>query len=61
MLKKQDLGINPHEANNGSSDQSLTGIGGPRVTLDSHNVLRLSYGTLRLLEKKTLRPGRTLE
>ena len=33
MLKKQDLGINPHVANNGSRDQSLTGIGGPRVTL----------------------------
>ena len=31
MLKKQDLGINPHVANNGSRDQSLTGIGGPRV------------------------------
>ena len=33
MLKKQDLGINPHVAKNGSRDQSLTGIGGPRVTL----------------------------
>ena len=33
MLKKQDLGINPYVANNGSRDQSLTGIGGPRVTL----------------------------
>ena len=31
MLKKQDLGINPYVANNGSRDQSLTGIGGPRV------------------------------
>ena len=36
MLKNQDLGINPYVANNGSRDQSLTGIGGPRVyvTLD---------------------------
>ena len=33
MLKKQDLGINPYVVNNGSRDQSLTGIGGPRVTL----------------------------
>ena len=33
MLKKQDLGINPHVTKNGSRDQSLTGIGGPRVTL----------------------------
>ena len=33
MLKKRDLGINPYVANNGSRDQSLTGIGGPRVTL----------------------------
>ena len=33
MLQKQDLGINPHVANNGSRDQTLTGIGGPRVTL----------------------------
>ena len=32
-LKKQDLGINPYVANNGSRDQSLTGIGGPGVTL----------------------------
>ena len=31
MLKKQDLGINPHVPKNGSRDQSLTGIGGPRV------------------------------
>ena len=31
MLKKQDLGINPYVANNGYRDQSLTGIGGPRV------------------------------
>ena len=31
MLKKQDLGINPHVPNNCSRDQSLTGIGGPRV------------------------------
>ena len=31
MLKKQNLGINPYVANNGSRDQSLTGIGGPRV------------------------------
>ena len=31
MLKKQDLGINPYVPNNGSRDQSLTGIGGPRV------------------------------
>ena len=31
MLKKQDLGINPYVSNNGSRDQSLTGIGGPRV------------------------------
>ena len=31
MLKKQDLGINPYVANNGSRDQSLTGIGGLRV------------------------------
>ena len=31
MLKKQVLGINPYLANNGSRDQSLTGIGGPRV------------------------------
>ena len=31
MLNKQDLGINPYVANNGSRDQSLTGIGGPRV------------------------------
>ena len=35
MLKKQDLGINPYVVNNGSRDQSLTGIGGPRVTLVS--------------------------
>ena len=33
MLTRQDLGINPHVAKNGSRDQSLTGIGGPRVTL----------------------------
>ena len=33
MLKKQDIGINPHIANNGSKDQFLTGIGGPRVYL----------------------------
>ena len=32
-LKKQDLGINPYVANIGSRDQSLTGIGGPRVAL----------------------------
>ena len=31
MLKKQDIGINPYVPNNGSRDQSLTGIGGPRV------------------------------
>ena len=31
MLKKQDLGINPYLAKNGFRDQSLTGIGGPRV------------------------------
>ena len=34
MLKKQDLGINPHVPNNGSRDQSLTGIGGPRVYVE---------------------------
>ena len=33
MLKKHYIGINPHVANSGSRDQSLTGIGGPRVTL----------------------------
>ena len=33
MLKKQDIGINLNAANNGYRDQSLTGIGGPRVTL----------------------------
>ena len=33
MLKKQDIGINPHIANNGSKDQFLTGIGGPQVYL----------------------------
>ena len=27
-------GINPHVANNGSRDQSLTGIRGPRVYMD---------------------------
>ena len=32
MLKKQDIGINPHVANKDSRDQSVTGIGGPRVT-----------------------------
>ena len=31
MLIKQDVGINPYVANNGSRDQSLTGIGGPWV------------------------------
>ena len=31
MLIKQDVGINPYVANNGSRDQSLTGIGGLRV------------------------------
>ena len=31
MLKKQEIGINPHEENNGSRDQSLTGIRGPQV------------------------------
>ena len=39
MLKKQDLGINPYVVNIGSRDQSLTGIGGPRVTLQ----LSMSY------------------
>ena len=35
MVKKQELlGINPYVANNGSRDQSLTGIGDPWVTLD---------------------------
>ena len=29
--KKQDLGINLYVPNNGTRDQSLTGIGGPRV------------------------------
>ena len=33
MLKKQDIGINPHVAHNGSRDQSLAGIRGPQVTL----------------------------
>ena len=28
MLKKQNIGINPHVANNSFRDQSLTGIGG---------------------------------
>ena len=31
MLKKQNIGINPHAANKYCRDQSLTGIGGPRV------------------------------
>ena len=31
MLKKHYIGINPHVANSGSRDWSLTGIGGPRV------------------------------
>ena len=26
MLKKRDIGINPHTANNGSGDQFLTGL-----------------------------------
>ena len=34
MLKKQKIEINPHAANNNYRDQSLTGIGGPRVTLE---------------------------
>ena len=44
MLKKQDLGINSHVAKNGSRDQSLTGIGGPRVTLGNRLEL-YSIGT----------------
>ena len=39
MLKKQNIGINPHVANNSSRDQSLTGIGGPRVTLNEDEKL----------------------
>ena len=35
MLKKHYIGINPHVANSGSRDQSLTGIGGPRVYVDT--------------------------
>ena len=39
MLKKQDIGINLHVANNGSRDQSLTGIGGPQVYVQpSHTI-----------------------
>ena len=34
MMKKQNIGINPHAANNNYRDQSLTGIGGPRVYVD---------------------------
>ena len=45
MLKKQDLGINPFVANNGSRDQSLTGIGGPRVTLQNFESERLPEPT----------------
>ena len=41
MLKKQDLGINPNVPNNGSRDQSLTGIGGPRVYVEI-KVVRIS-------------------
>ena len=46
MLKKQDLGINPHVANNSSRDQSLTGIGGPRVTLNILWLLMTAYDNL---------------
>ena len=39
MLKKQDLGINPYVPKNGSRDQSLIGIGGPRVYVQLYNIL----------------------
>ena len=44
MLKKQDLGINPHVAKNGSRDQSLTGMGGPRVYVDIQDQGGVEWG-----------------
>ena len=45
-LKKQDLGINPYAANNGYRDQSLNGIGGPRVTLQEESKVLGISGSL---------------
>ena len=44
MLKKQDIGINLNAANNGYRDQSLTGIGGPRVYVKpSHTIPNVEF------------------
>ena len=43
MLKKQKIGINPHAANNNYRDQSLTGIGGPRVYVLTQNKFQQQY------------------
>ena len=51
MLKKQDIWINPYVANNGSRDQSLTGIGGPRVYVI---VLGYSYSILSMFHQSAV-------